>query len=207
VQAVNQDGLGTQHAGTEKAPLSARAEDIEAIVARASTNEEQAWAELIGLYSRRVYALAKSRLGDQHLAEEITQAVFVVVFQYVTDGRYQAKGRFEPWLFRIAINRIRDHIRRTTRRPGHTHETGSLASAPAKTWDGHEEMDRLRDAVSQLPQTDQEIIALRHQAGLEFKGIADLLDEPVGTLLARHHRALAKLRRLLNPAAAHENTA
>ena len=204
---MNQDGLGTHHISTKKPPLSARAEDIEAIVARASTNEEQAWDELIGLYSRRVYALARSRLADPHLAEEITQAVFVVVFEYLTSGRYQAKGRFEPWLFRIAINRIRDHIRRTSRRPEHTHETDSLASAPTKTWDGNEGMDRLRDAVRQLPQADQEIIALRHQAGLEFKGIADLLDEPVGTLLARHHRALAKLRKLLNPAAAHENTA
>jgi RNA polymerase sigma-70 factor (ECF subfamily) len=207
VQIVNQDGLGTHPEGTPKTPLSIGVDELESLVARAASNEEQAWTELIGLYSRRVYALARSRLRDSHLAEEITQAVFVSVYQYLSSGRYESAGKFEPWLFRIAMNRVRDHIRRTARRPAHTHDTSSLTPAESQEWNLEEDVGRLRSAVSQLPELDQEIIALRHQAGLEFKAIAVLLDEPVGTLLARHHRALAKLRKYLNPATAHENTA
>jgi RNA polymerase sigma-70 factor (ECF subfamily) len=49
-----------------------------------------------------------------------------------------------------------------------------------------------------LPDADREIVELRHQGGLSFKQLADLLNEPLGTLLARHHRALKKLHSLLS---------
>lgn len=203
---MNQDGLEAHHVGaTQVQPRSAA--DVESLVFRASKNEERAWAELVGLYSRRVYALARSRLRDQHLAEEITQAVFVAVFQYLRSGKYESSGRFEPWLFRIAMNRIRDHIRRTSRRPTHTRETSSLTAEDRPADGVADGFERLREAVMGLPDSDQEIISLRHQAGLEFKAIAEMLDEPVGTLLARHHRALAKLRKALRPEPVHENTA
>ena len=50
-----------------------------------------------------------------------------------------------------------------------------------------------------LSEKDREVIDLRHVGGLSFRQIGELLDEPVGTLLARHHRALAKLRDLMTP--------
>lgn len=52
-------------------------------------------------------------------------------------------------------------------------------------------------ALAQLSEADRDVIDLRHVGGLSFKQMADALGEPVGTLLARHHRALAKLRALI----------
>ena len=52
----------------------------------------------------------------------------------------------------------------------------------------------LERAMDELSTADREIVDMRHTAGLSFKQIASLLEEPVGTLLARHHRALARLR-------------
>ncbi|RNC81564.1 MAG: sigma-70 family RNA polymerase sigma factor [Phycisphaera sp.] len=187
-------------------PGDGDSEGIDALVAQAAANDESAWVELIGLYSRRVYALSRSRLHDPHVAEEITQSVFVTVFQQLTSGRYQAENRFEAWLFRIAMNRVRDHIRRTSRLPTHNSEKANLETPSASGWlQNGDETDRLRGAIDSLPDSDQEILALRHQAGMEFKAIAAMLDEPVGTLLARHHRALGKLRKLLDPASATES--
>ena len=60
-----------------------------------------------------------------------------------------------------------------------------------------EELQALRDAMDQLPDLDREIIDLRHQGGMTFQQIAVLLAEPMGTLLARHHRAIRKLRDLM----------
>jgi len=57
----------------------------------------------------------------------------------------------------------------------------------------------LRGALSQLSEADREIIELRHHANLSFRTIADLLSTPMGTLLARHHRALKKLKAMLEP--------
>jgi len=52
-----------------------------------------------------------------------------------------------------------------------------------------------------LPEADREILGLRHHAGMSFKHIAAMLGVPVGTALARHHRALKKLRDTIDPAA------
>jgi RNA polymerase sigma-70 factor (ECF subfamily) len=55
----------------------------------------------------------------------------------------------------------------------------------------------LRRAVARLPEADQQILTLRHTAGLSFAQIAETLGEPLGTVLARGHRALAKLKKLI----------
>lgn len=170
---------------------------VAALVARAARGDDGAWSALVDRYARRIYALAKSRLHDADLAEEVSQAVFMSVFQHVSGGRYTERGQFEPWLFRIAMNSVRDQVRRMARRASPlTHGDAAAVSMEPAGASG-DDIDRLRLAVSTLPDADQEVLSLRHQAGLEFKAIAELLGEPVGTLLARHHRALHKLRTLL----------
>jgi RNA polymerase sigma factor (sigma-70 family) len=57
--------------------------------------------------------------------------------------------------------------------------------------------DKLRMALDRLSEGDREIIELRHTGGLSFRELSDFYEEPIGTLLARHHRALRKLRALL----------
>jgi RNA polymerase sigma-70 factor (ECF subfamily) len=57
--------------------------------------------------------------------------------------------------------------------------------------------ERLARAMGRLPEADREIIDLRHTGGMSFKALSDFYGEPVGTLLARHHRALRKLRGML----------
>lgn len=144
--------------------------------------------------------MIKSRVRDAHTAEEMTQSVFLKVIEEFKRGRYREQGRFEPWLFRIAMNLVRDRARRVAVRgpslsyDDHTTTSPNTDAAPS------EDIDRLREALDDLPDADREIIQLRHHAGLSFKSIAEMLAQPVGTLLARHHRALAKLRERLSPA-------
>jgi RNA polymerase sigma-70 factor (ECF subfamily) len=56
---------------------------------------------------------------------------------------------------------------------------------------------RLREAMAGLSEADREVIEMRHHGGMSFKQMSEVLEEPVGTLLARHHRALRKLREIL----------
>jgi RNA polymerase sigma-70 factor (ECF subfamily) len=69
-------------------------------------------------------------------------------------------------------------------------------SNPASTSDPAE-LEALRRAVAQLSDADQQIIHLRHYGELSFKQIAEILKQPLGTVLARQHRALKKLAELL----------
>ncbi|MHC4710244.1 MAG: sigma-70 family RNA polymerase sigma factor, partial [Planctomycetota bacterium] len=60
-----------------------------------------------------------------------------------------------------------------------------------------DEVQALRAAMDRLSEADRRVIHLRHFAGLSFARIAEVLGEPLGTVLARQHRALGKLRQML----------
>lgn len=170
----------------------------------AARGDGQAWKQLVDAYTGRVYALLYRQCGSAELAEEITQATFVKVVTQL--DRYNEQGRFEAWLFRIAINRLRDELRRQKRQArsvdlatmppealGHAHN-GPL---PLDTLTTRERHRQLLEAVDQLPEADRELLYLRYTAEMSFAQIAETLDEPLGTVLARGHRALKKLRRML----------
>ena len=175
--------------------------DVAGLLAAASRGDQDAWREVIGRYGRRVYALARSRCQHPDLAEEVTQSVFATVAAKLGSGGYTEQGRFESWLFRVAMNRIRDEMRRRKRQADPADPaTFSAIQAPIPqnngTVEGHS-LARLRIAMNELPEADREIIELRHHGGMSFKQMSELLEEPLGTLLARHHRALRKLKQLM----------
>ena len=175
---------------------------LETTLARAARGDEDAWRRIVETYSARVYGLLRAQCGSADLAEEITQSTFCTIVAKI--GEYTELGRFESWLFRIAVNRLRDEMRRRKRQatPTEAETLAGLAvsegrSAAASEGPDEGELQELRAAVARLSDADQRIIHLRHFARLSFKQIADVLDQPLGTVLARQHRALKKLRELM----------
>lgn len=188
---------------------AAEGPDLAGILRAAVQGDARAWEQVLQRYASRVYALAKSRCRQADLAEEITQSVFATVAAKLGSGEYLEQGRFEAWLFRIAMNRIRDEMRRRKRQaeptdPGVMPEKAQERAAPLADAD---ELEALRRALASLSDRDREIIELRHHAAMSFKQMADLLGEPMGTLLARHHRALAKIRRQIESQTDPDDTA
>lgn len=183
-------------------PPEPDAERLPALIADAARGDETAWETIVSLYGRRIYAMAKSRLRDADSAEEITQSVFATLAERLRGegGAYEERGRFEPWLFRIAMNRVRDEGRRRQRRKGDRLPLEDRSAPPDPRLAGFgddDEVGALRAAIQRLDEADREIIELRHHGRCSFAQIADLLGEPIGTVLARHHRALRKIRREL----------
>ena len=167
----------------------------------AAKGDELSWRFLVDAYSHRVFALIRSKCGNEELAEEITQSTFCTIAQKLAG--YTETGKFEAWLFRIAMNRMRDEMRRRKRHavPMENEMIGVLSKGVTDERDDEEAavaIARLRVAVRQLSSSDQDIIHMRHSAGMSYKQIADVLGEPLGTVLARQHRALGKLRRLMD---------
>jgi RNA polymerase sigma-70 factor, ECF subfamily len=176
-------------------------ENIPALLAAAARGDEAAWRDIVQRYARRVFALARSRCQQLDLAEEITQSVFATVAAKLGNGGYTEQGRFESWLFRVAMNRIRDEMRRRKRQAEAT-DPAVLSGLTREETEHHDStamLGKLREALTRLPDADRQVIELRHHAGMSFKEMADLLDEPLGTLLARHHRALRKLKLIIGP--------
>ncbi|MEX0652511.1 MAG: RNA polymerase sigma factor [Phycisphaeraceae bacterium] len=191
----------------------------------AAEGDAQAWRELVDTYSGRVYGLLVRQCGDRDLAEELTQATFVKLVVKLRDmAGYEERGRFDAWLFRMAINELRDEMRRRKRHAtpmdmgpagGSRDEASGWAGlepnvltlgspgASGKARQPDEEVARaetvqqLAAAVARLNEADREVLHLRHTAGLSFAEIAETLDQPLGTVLARAHRALGKLRKIM----------
>ena len=165
---------------------------------RAAKGDAVAWRVVVEYWSPRIFRYLRSNTRNEELAEEITQSVFCTIARKLAD--YVEQGHFESWIFRIAINRLRDEMRRRKlhARPMDSDIMADIAPQKvAEETAAPEELQALRDAMDQLPDLDREIIDLRHQGGMTFQQIAVLLAEPMGTLLARHHRAIRKLRDLM----------
>lgn len=171
----------------------------------AAQGDQDAWRMIIDRFGSRVFGLLRANCGDPELAEELTQSTFCTVAQKLST--YKEFGRFESWIFRIAMNRLRDEMRRRKRHavPLANPVLTGLAGATEVTAASYDTSDkkRLLEALNELSELDRQIIDLRHTASMSFKQISILLDEPVGTLLARHHRALKKLKQMIE---AHEES-
>lgn len=178
-------------------------ETFQETLQRAAAGDQAAWGVVVERYSGRVFGLICAQCGSADLAEEITQSTFCTIVTKI--GSYTELGKFESWLFRIAMNRLRDEMRRRKRqaRPVESETLAALAgSVPPEQIEARgpsEELAALDRAMSRLSEADRRIVHLRHFGGLSFKQIAELLDQPLGTVLARQHRALKKLRTLLEP--------
>jgi RNA polymerase sigma-70 factor (ECF subfamily) len=176
-------------------------QELQQTLRAAAGGDEAAWRRIVEWFSPRVFGLLRSHCGSSDLAEEITQSTFCTLAARL--DRYIETGRFEAWVFRIAMNRLRDEMRRRKRHAVPVESETLVGLAPGTT--DRADGDRpalyraLEEAVGRLSPADRQMIELRHLGGLTFRQMADLLEEPIGTLLARHHRALRKLRELLGP--------
>jgi len=192
---------------------------IGATLRQAAGGDDEAWRRLVAEYTRRVYALLVHQCRDRDLAEELTQATFVKLFDQLRRNGYQEQGKFEAYLFRIAMNHLRDEMRRRQRQArtmdmspaagsgrnedgGLTFAATSKDAPPLQRMQHDEQVKKLRAAIATMSDADQQILHLRHTAGLAFAEIAETLDQPLGTVLARAHRALKKLKDIMGDEAA-----
>jgi len=187
---------------------------LAAAIRRAQNGEAAAFDRIFELYAGRVFGFLYRSTRSRHEAEDLMQEVFVRVVRMIR--AYDHSGRFEPWLFRIAANLIRDRIRRYKRSPRQLDlsspagfeeggEDGSDRLVDIEGAEGdassrivlREDLDALNGALTQLPDGEREVVLLRHFSQMSFKEIAELMGTPLGTALARAHRGLARLRQLM----------
>jgi len=140
--------------------------------------------------------------GSDHLAEELHQQTWLSVLDHLDkfDATTNAGG-FKPWLFRIATNKANDHWR-SSGREKHAKDGLKLIteeSAPHSSFrmEGTEQELKLRAAIQQLPENQRQVLMLRYYSNLKFVEIADLLGCPLNTALGRMHKAMLKLKQLM----------
>lgn len=186
--------------------MDARA--IAELLVRCQTGDKAAWDVLVDAYWQRLFGYALRATGNAELAQDLVQETFLRIVQRL--GKYDDQGKFEAWLFRILVNLVRDHGRSLSRHPTQstvieshgeriemTDELAGKVPAPDDPLHHREEVDALQSAMRRLSEGDRQILMLRHFADMPFKDIARTLNCPIGTVLARAHRALGKLKGLM----------
>ena len=143
---------------------------------------------------RHVYAYAAYRLGDGHDAEDVTSEVFERAIRY-RKSFDRSKGEPLGWLLGIA-RRCADDALSKRRRPPDEPGLDEIAAI------GSVEEDTVRRltldrALAQLSERDQELIAMRYGAELTAPQIAEVMDAQTNAIEVALHRALGRLRRIL----------
>jgi len=166
----------------------------------------EALSALYDRYGRLVFGLALHSVGDRATAEEITQDVFLRVWQRA--GQYRSdRGKVSTWLTGITRHRAIDQLRREGARPAQPHawaEASPEAEASQGTTDGPEhevalamEREQVHKALATLPEDQKHVLALAYFQGLSQSQIAAALDLPLGTVKTRIRLAMIKLRQAL----------
>jgi len=172
---------------------------------RLARRDPAALAAFFDAYFERVYAYLRRLVGDEHLAEDLTQDVFLQAHRALAS--YDPARDPRPWLFTIATNKLRDHWRsRAAQRAAsessldHEDLVGRLA-VPQATPDGvtgDEELAvRVRAAIDALPAGLRAALLLRVYEGLSFEEIGRILERNEVAARKRYSRALAALREVL----------
>jgi RNA polymerase sigma-70 factor (ECF subfamily) len=158
-------------------------------VRRAQNGEMEAIGFLYARYADDVNRYVRSILADAHDADDITQQVFAKLITSI--GKYEPREvPFLAWVLRVSRNLALDHIR--TRRCVPVAEVrGESTAGPAA---GASHLRELREALSQLPPDQREVLVMRHLGGLSPGEIATRTGRTEGSVHGLHHRGRRALQ-------------
>lgn len=177
----------------------------EKLVERCLHGDDSAWEGIVNAYTRRVYNLGYRYTGRSDEAEDLTQEIFIKVYQNLKSYRIDA-GSFQNWILKVGRNLIIDRYRQTRRfqqsAGSEEMETMNLCDektpSPQRAAEQAESARFLREALQRLSPELKEAIILRDLEGMSYQEIAELLAIPEGTVKSRINRARLELAKLLS---------
>lgn len=179
--------------------LRVNEEDI-SLVEKALAEDRVAQREIVRRYQGPIFAYIYRWMRNRADSEDLTQDVFIKVFRAL--HTYSRKSSFRAWLYRIARNRVIDHLRR--KRPStvdiddvEEFEATDICT-PEELYERSSGQERLDAAIASLDPLYREVLLLRHRDELTYEEIVEAVGVPLGTVKARLHRARALLRKRLN---------
>jgi RNA polymerase sigma-70 factor, ECF subfamily len=183
-----------------QAPLILTESDL---LRRCRQGDEAAWRDLVSRYTRRIFGLAYRFTARVDEAEDLTQEVFVKVYQTL-DRFEESTGSFGAWLMTVARNQAIDHYRRRreerkrrTDDPEVLDVVASGAEGPLRELEREERVQLVHRGLRALPQDLREPLILCDLQGLPYEEIAGILGLPLGTVKSRINRGRLELAKRL----------
>ncbi len=160
-----------------------------AVLRKAQKGDERAFAIIVRMYETPVYNYVLRLTSDKVFAEDLTQEVFLRVFQGLP--RFSLRCKFTTWLFQVTKNRVLDELRAKERRPISSVNLDDIpplevVDAPVERV---ETIDALWRAIEALPVDLKMALLLRDVVGLSYNEIADSLEITLATVKWRIFKA------------------
>ena len=159
------------------------------VLRKAQRGDERAFSIIVRTYQLPVYNYVLRMVGDRALAEDLTQEVFLRVFQGLP--RFSLRSKFTTWLFQVTKNRVLDELRATERRPRAVVDLDDIP--PLEVLDAPfeqlEAIDAVWRAVERLSVDLKMALLLRDVVGLSYTEIADSLEVTLATVKWRIWKA------------------
>jgi RNA polymerase sigma-70 factor (ECF subfamily) len=183
----------------------------EALVVKLRDGDTHAGEMLVERHHRALLRYLQRLTGNEHLAEELHQQAWISVLEHLDRfDPHGSPGGFKAWIFRIATNKAND-LWRSRGREKAAHAGLRLVTDDELPHAGTrleetEQQGRLKQAIEQLPDAQRQVLMLRYYSGLKFNEIAEMIGCPLNTALGRMHKAVLKLRQLLDESSARGRT-
>jgi RNA polymerase sigma-70 factor (ECF subfamily) len=179
-------------------------------IAALKARDERAFKALVARFQDRIYNLIRRLLGNPEEARDVTQEVFVSVFEKVDS--YRGDSSLATWLYRIATNHAKNRIKYLSRRKDRMRDsldqmlvppTASSFSAEVPRPDQaltRELVSRMVDrALGELDEEQRIVLVLRDVEGQSYEDIAEITGLQLGTVKSRLHRGRQRLKEILAP--------
>ncbi len=166
----------------------------------------EAVSQLLERHTRRVRDYVRMMVKDSDVADDLTQEVLIKVVKVLDEGRYTDKGRFLPWVLRIAHNRVLDYFRAQKQVKTVSESStgfdilGSKEFAEPSIEDSiivEQRAEEVRALIEELPEEQRDVVKMRYYEGLSFKEIAEQTGVSINTALGRMRYALINMRQMI----------
>ena len=167
------------------------------VLRKAQRGDERAFSLIVRAYEVPVYNYVLRLVGDRALAEDLTQEVFIRVFQGLP--KFSLRSKFTTWLFQVTKNRVLDELRASERRPRALVAIDDLPPLEAVDTPAEqlEAIDALWRAVDELNTDLKMALLLRDVVGLSYNEIADSLETTLATVKWRIFKAREEVQQAL----------
>ena len=166
-----------------------------ALVNRCKQGDRQAMSLLVSQYQRPVYNAAYRILGNTEDAADITQTVFLKVFEHISD--FDQKYKFFSWVYRIAINESLNQLKKRPRQESLDDNQVSPCKSPADELDSRRLCNQVQGALMLLSGNYRTVVVLKHISGCSYQQISEILQLSEKTVKSRLYSARQLMKKSL----------
>jgi RNA polymerase sigma-70 factor (ECF subfamily) len=182
-------------------PLQAKSDEV--LITLVHQGEQGAYRVLVERYQERIRNLVYSIFHEPEIVDDLSQDVFIKAYEALAQFRFQSS--FYTWLYRIAVNKCRDELRKRKVRRWFSLQSlmdssdKELTSKLVVEPQDRELQELLAASLQTLPEKYRIALVLKDIDGMTYEEIAETMECEIGTVKSRLSRARAMMRKVLEP--------